>query len=68
MTDSKPWFLSKTIWASLIAILAAIASAIGIDIDAAARTELTEAAFQLVTVGASLAALFGRLVATSRIE
>ena len=68
MTDSKPWFLSKSIWASLVAILAAVASAIGIEIDSAARTELTDAAFQLVTIGASLAALFGRLVATSRIE
>ena len=68
MADSKPWYLSKTIWASLVAILAAVASAIGVEIDANTRSELTDAAFQLVTVGASLAALFGRLVATSRIE
>jgi len=68
MIDSKPWYLSKTIWASLIAVSAAIGSAFGFDIDATAQEQLTAAATQLIAVAASLLAVFGRLTATSRID
>ena len=34
MVESKPWYLSRTIWAALISVAASIGSLIGIDIDA----------------------------------
>ena len=68
MMDVKPWYLSKTIWSSLIAVLAAVLAAIGFEIDGAVQADLVELALQTVTVGASLFAVFGRLVATAEIE
>ena len=68
MMDVKPWYLSKTIWSSLIAVLAAVLAAVGFEIDGAVQADLVELALQTVTVGASLFAVFGRLVATAEIE
>lgn len=68
MNELKPWYLSKTIWSSLIAVAAAVLAAFGVDLDEPAQRELAEAGLQLVTVAASLFAIFGRLVATSEIE
>ena len=68
MSDYKPWFASKSIWGSLIAVLAVIASAFGISIDEDTQSLLVEAALQIVAVGASLFSVLGRLNATTRIE
>ena len=68
MTNAKPWYLSRTIWASLVAIAAALSSAFGHAIDDGVQSQLTDAALQAVAVGASLIAVFGRLAATSIIE
>jgi len=67
MTSTKAWWQSKTIWASLIAMLAGGASLAGIHLDATVQDELAT----LITAGAELAAgatsLIGRLGATTRI-
>lgn len=68
MNDIKPWYTSKTIWGSLIAVGAAIASILGFEIDPQSQASLTEAILQFVAVCASLFAIFGRLSATSMIE
>lgn len=68
MKTIKPWYASKTIWGSLVAVVAAGASAFGLDIDLAAQAQLSDIALQLVTVGASLFAIFGRLSARTTIE
>jgi len=68
MSDSKPWYYSKTIWASLIAVVATIGSAFGMNVDEATQSQLAENAVQLVAIAASLLAVFGRLTATSEIE
>ena len=68
MLDVKPWYLSKTIWASLVAVAAAILSAFGIPLGEPMQREIVELILQTITVAASLAAIFGRLVATSEIE
>ena len=68
MHELKPWYASKTIWSSLIAVCAAILAAFGLHIDEPAQRQLAEAILQLVTVGASLFAVFGRLTATAEIE
>ncbi len=62
------WCDAKTIWGSLIAVVAAIAAALGLEIDPQSQATLTEAALQVVTIGGSLLAIFGRLSATKIIE
>ena len=66
MTDSKPWYLSRTIWASIITIATASGSLFGLPsgFDDAA---LTDAVLQLVTAVSGVVAIFGRLSATTRI-
>jgi hypothetical protein len=66
MTASKPWYLSRTIWASLVTILTAAMGLMGMSggIDDAA---LTDAVLQAVTALAGVIALFGRLSAKDRI-
>lgn len=68
MSDSKSWYFSKTIWASLITILAAMGSVMGISVDEETQSHLSEAVVQVVTILASLFAIVGRISATSRIE
>jgi len=68
MIESKPWYYSKTIWASLIAILAALGSVLGISVDQETQVQLSEALVQIVTVLASLFAIVGRISATTRID
>ena len=68
MTDVKPWYESKTIWSSLIAILAAVGSVFGFNLDQESQMQMSEIALQLVTVVASVLAVFGRLSAKSIID
>ncbi len=68
MINIKPWYQSKTIWGSLIAVAAAIASAFGLEIDPESQTVILEAILQAITVSASLFAIFSRLTATSVIK
>lgn len=68
MTELKPWYRSKTVWGSLVAIGAAVGSIVGIDIDRELQVSLADAALQFVTAAGALVALFGRLTATSLIE
>ena len=68
METMKPWYLSKTIWGSLVAVAAAILSGLGFDFDEEAQTLFVEAVLQAIAVGASLFAIIGRLTAQSLIE
>ena len=67
MPEAKSWYFSKTIWGSLIAVAATVATAFGLNIDEASQLQLTDAVLQLVTVAGSLFAVLGRLTASSRI-
>ena len=67
MLDVKPWYASKTIWASLIAVATAMSPMFGITLDQSSQEQLSDIAVQLVTVAASLTAIFGRLSATDQI-
>ena len=68
MVSTKAWYFSKTIWASIIAVAATLASAFGIVVDDQTQYQLAENAVQFVTVVASLLAVFSRLTATSLIR
>ncbi|MGB7286201.1 MAG: hypothetical protein WBC71_04645 [Salaquimonas sp.] len=68
MVEEKPWYESKTIWGSLIAVAAALSATIGISIDQAAQAELASILVQLVGAAGSLLAIYGRLSATDIIS
>ena len=68
MNDFKPWYASRTIWGSIVALLAAVASAFGVEIDQQLQTSFVETALQLVAVGGSVLAVFGRISATTMID
>ena len=67
MTDSKPWYLSRTIWASLITIATAAAGILGVPVAGIDNAALTDTLLQAVTAVSGLVAIFGRLGAQSRI-
>ena len=68
MNTFKPWYLSRTIWGSIVALVAAAASAFGMEIDDATQSAFVDVALQLVAVGGSLVAVVGRVSATSMID
>lgn len=63
----KPWYLSRTIWASVVTVVAAAASLVGLPIDEEASADMIELILQIVTAGSGLAAVLGRLAARTRI-
>lgn len=67
MNTSKPWYLSKTIWAAMVSVAATIGTMIGIDVDAGTREQMTDALLQIVSALAGVTAIFGRITANSRI-
>lgn len=67
MEPHKPWYLSRTIWASIVVVVATLAGALGVAIEDADADVLTDAILQVVTALAGLIAIFGRLAARSRI-
>lgn len=67
MTTSKPWYLSKTIWASLVTIATATAGLTGVPVGAIDNAALTETLIQAITAISGLIAIFGRLSAKEQI-
>lgn len=68
MTDqTKPWYLSRTIWAALVAIATGALGLAGQPIDDLDQNALVEALLQAVTAIAGVVALLGRLDARERI-
>jgi hypothetical protein len=67
MTTAKPWYLSRTIWASIVAILSAAAGFVGVPLAGVENPELTDALLQAATAVAGLVAILGRVGAKDRI-
>jgi hypothetical protein len=68
MTNYKPWFLSKTIWGSLISASAALATVFGLSIDGQTQAELAEIVVQLTGAVGALMAIYGRFAATHNLN
>ncbi len=68
MNDEKPWYLSRTVWAGLVALLLSAAGAFGVATQAVDQSALTEVLMQLASAAAGVVAVIGRLRATSRIS
>ncbi len=68
MTAQKPWYLSRTIWASIITVMTGGAGLFGVPAGVIDNGALTETILQLVTAISGLIAIFGRISATSKIR
>ena len=68
MSSTKPWYLSRTIWASLITIATAAGGMLGLPVGTIDNAALTDTLLQAIAAISGLVAIFGRLSATERIE
>lgn len=67
MSANKPWYLSRTIWAGLITVMAAAAGLIGLSVTDTDQVLLIDTVLQAVTAFAGILAIIGRLAAKDRI-
>jgi len=67
MTTTKPWYLSRTIWASIVTVLIGAGGLAGLPIDGIDGSSLTDTLLQAVTALSGLIAIVGRLWANQRI-
>lgn len=68
MNEPKPWWASKTIIASGVALIGVGARFVGHELTAADEAALVEAVSTLMTVGGLLVAIWGRTVAVKPIS
>lgn len=67
MIESKAWYLSRTVWASIVAVLLSVAGLAGVAVDAINPEGMVDALLQAATAIAGIVAVLGRLTATRRI-
>ncbi|AWC24918.1 hypothetical protein ACFFTN_01850 [Aminobacter aganoensis] len=67
MLNLKPWYLSRTIWASVVTMLVGGAGLAGLPLDGIDNSALTDTILQAITALSGLVAIFGRLAAKQRI-
>lgn len=67
MIDIKPWYLSRTIWASLVTVFLAAAGYAGVSAGAEEEGALTDSLTEIATALAGIVAVIGRLRATTKI-
>jgi hypothetical protein len=67
MNDMKQWYQSKTVWGALIAILAGLLQAGGVDLDADGQTQLVDSLVAISGAVGGLLALYGRLMADKKV-
>ncbi|MGH7004620.1 MAG: hypothetical protein ACREIP_11785 [Alphaproteobacteria bacterium] len=68
MTNEKPWYLSKTIWASIVTIALSCSGFFSVTPDAAAQAAIADTIVQFLTAISGVIALFGRIGATTLIS
>ncbi len=67
MENSKAWYQSKAVWGGLIAVLASVLQARGMEVSPVAQGDLAEAGTSLVGAVGGLLAVYGRLSAKTSI-
>jgi hypothetical protein len=67
MTNTKPWWRSKTAWAAAVTVLAGLLNLTGINLDAAVQDELSSLITACAEIAAGIIAFIGRLQADTRI-
>lgn len=67
MTNTKPWYFSRTIWAALVTITTSLFSLFGLPLGAIDNGMLTDLIIQCITGIMGVVAIFGRVSAKERI-
>lgn len=67
MDDMKTWYQSRTIWGAIIAVLASLAHAGGLNLTAGDQGQIADAAVSLAGTLGGLVAIWGRLKATAKV-
>ena len=65
--DLKAWYRSRTVWGALIAILASLANAVGVEVTAGDEGELADLIVAAVGTIGGMLALYGRILARQRV-
>ncbi|HCX11885.1 MAG TPA: hypothetical protein DHU81_16435 [Hyphomonas sp.] len=68
MNDSKPLLKSKTVWAQIVGLAAALLTLYGVEIDEAAQGQIVEAVGVLMLIGSQVYAIWSRKVADTTIK
>lgn len=68
MTGTKPWYASKTVWGSLVAITAAVLGLWDVDVSVADQARATDMIVQLAGALGGMIALVGRFAATRHLS
>ena len=68
MSDTKPWYYSRTIWGALIAVLAPLLQIVGLPLSPELQTELADSLVLVVGAAGALVALIGRVYAKSQLR
>lgn len=66
--DAKAWYRSRTVWGALVAILASLANAAGVEVTAGDEGELADLLVAAVGTVGGLVALYGRISARRRVR
>ena len=68
MSDVKTWYLSKTVWGGIIAILSSCGNLLGLDISPEDQGGLVDGLTALAAAAGGLLAIWGRISARTRLE
>jgi hypothetical protein len=68
VSDLKIWYLSKTVWGGVVAILASCANFLGLDITNEDQSGLVDGLTALAAAAGGLLAIWGRISARTRLR
>lgn len=68
MSNTKSWYMSRTVWASLVTILLSVAGLAGVPTDGVDGSVLTDTLVEAITAISGLVAIVARISATTRLK
>lgn len=68
MNDLKAWYMSRTVWGGVVAILASGANVLGLDITNEDQGGLADGLTALAAAAGGLLAIWGRISARTRLR
>lgn len=68
MDEVKSWYMSKTVWGGVVAILASCADLLGVEVAPADQIGIADGLTALVAAAGGLLAIAGRLMAKRRLR
>jgi len=68
MDSTKPWYLSRTLWASFVTVATSVAGLFGLSFAGVDNSTLTDTVLQVITAGSGVAAIIARLGAVHKLQ